>query len=132
MLLRPIGLALCCAVACCLAGCSGGADVQSLAKDVDTLKVAVRSLQVMEPYRPVTITYQLVDVGRKGKVVGYIESDVHITKGERVFLGDDIWDVVYVKIFTTPDQTSGNGQRHRVSQIQLLVSFGGKGRDPDK
>lgn len=129
---KSAGLALLCLVGGCVVGCSSGEDVQSVAKDVDTLKVAVRALQSVESYRPVTITYQLVDIARSAKVVGYIESDVHITKGERVFLGDDIWDVEFVKVFTRPDQKTGDVQGYRILQVQLMVSFGGKARDPGK
>jgi hypothetical protein len=49
--------------------------------------------------------------------------------GDRVFLGDDMWDVVYVKVTTISIGNDGATPLYRNGVIELLVKFAGKGRD---
>ncbi len=76
------------------------------------------------------VLYEIFDSNR-AKAVGYLTSDVPIVQGDRVFLGDDLWDVKFVKVFTkstgkAPDDTP----RFVINRVQVLAEFGGKASDP--
>ena len=87
------------------------------------------------------ITYQLSDLERDRKNVGWVYSKHSFAKGDRIFLGDDIWEVAYVKAFTTKrsgfkfswEEDSALTQqpdKYDINLIELLVKFGGKATDP--
>jgi 3-deoxy-D-manno-octulosonate 8-phosphate phosphatase KdsC-like HAD superfamily phosphatase len=86
-------------------------------------------VEAMTTNTPSPVNYQLADVTRNSKVVGVIRSDIPIMKGDRVFLGDDIWDVDFVKVFTLPTSKVGDIQWYRSGTVELLVTFGGKAAD---
>lgn len=120
-------------------GCAQQSDVQalkqatsSLALKVDSLRTTARGLTYLASVSPSRMTYRLSDVGREAKVVGVIESDITIGKGDRVFLGDDMWDVEYVKVFTTPTNADAAPAEYSTNSVELLVRFAGKGIDAPK
>ena len=112
-------------------GCSWSNDeVRALRVQVDSLSTMVRNLEETASRVPTRIVYQLSDLGRASKTVGYIGSDVPLTKGDRIFLGDDMWDVAWVKVYTLDKGKQGDVPIYGISEVELLVTFAGKGKDP--
>lgn len=85
--------------------------------------------------------YYLLDTERD-KYVGIITTDITISKGERIFLGEDMYDVQYVKIMTDyvdlsksekadlkQDSETSDHKYYTIKAIELLVSFAGKAKD---
>jgi hypothetical protein len=118
-----------------LAGCDQGvsrqeAEVQALKVQLDSLRIGIQAISTTLASRPNQVLYSLKDLARS-KVVGNVWSDATIGVGDRVFLGDDIWDVKYVKLFMEGKPTeSGDQQYFSLGNVQLLVSFGGKATQP--
>jgi hypothetical protein len=100
------------------------------AQQADARKVLDR-VAILAANTPSPATYHLSDVARKSKAVATITSDIPIAKGDRIFLGDDMWDVKYVKIYTRPADASSDPPSFRSGNIEVLVTFGGKARDPE-
>ncbi len=101
------------------------------------LRVQDRLLPAYARLGPVSC-YQLSDIDRDSKNVGRVYSKHSFSKGDRIFLRDDIWDIVYVKAFTKKTFAAENYivggsadiESYNVDSIELLVKFGGKATDP--
>jgi hypothetical protein len=113
-------------------GSSARGEMQALKVQLDSLRSGIEAITTTLASRPNQVLYHLQDLARS-KVVGNVWSDATIGVGDRVFLGDDIWEVKYVKLFMAGKPTDVNEQQYfSLGNIQLLVSFGGKATEPNK
>lgn len=118
------------------AGCTGSGSPQGASpesahtlRDVDSLKALLREIRGLSLATPSRVQYQLSDVARNSKAVGAIYSDVQIAKGDRVFLGDDMWDVAFVKVYTHATTSNADQHDYLSGSVELLVTFAGKAKD---
>jgi hypothetical protein len=125
-------------------GCSNETQ-ERLSRIEDRLQAADSLLKLQDRLLPVyarygtTTSYRLSDFERN-KIVGVVYSKHSISKGDRIFLGDDIWDVLCVKVATTKNERTssvqsdpmalGEPDTYDISTVELLVKFGGKATDP--
>lgn len=142
-MIRPILVLI--GVVFILVGCQNDTD-ERIARMEERLNLADSSLTRQEARIAIVYqqgkptSYQLSDMERDRKNVGWVTSKHSFTKGDRIFLGDDIWDVVYVKAFTSEafspvlEKSALQGttpvRNYYVESIELLVKFGGKATDP--
>lgn len=133
---RATGLFLLAFVGVCATSCVGKEDVQAIRKDLAQLQELQKKnaellgrIDKNAANTPSPVLYVLSDVSRQGKNIAIVVSSVHITKGDRLFLGEDMWDVEYVKIYTKPVDSDGAAPKFVNGTVELLVTFGGKAKD---
>lgn len=110
---------------------SSSRQTERLRVDVDSLKALIQGVDESMRAEREKHLYVLSDVARDNLTVAAIRSDRSIGVGERIFLGEDMWDVIYVKVSTTPTVVDrafrGNPPTYETSGCELLVRFAGKG-----
>ena len=102
-------------------------EISNISLKIDGTNASIKSMQDAAKIRG--LVYALNDI-KRDKIVGIIHIDHSLKQGDRVFLGEDMYDINYVKVFPTKSDQQFDGKDvWSGGSIELLVSFAGKATD---
>jgi hypothetical protein len=93
---------------------------------VDSIQKTTRGIPALLLYQSPLTEYTLSDLSRDAKKVGTFTTGTRVGAGDRIFLGDDMWDVKFVKVIGSQPDTA---KASSIFYVELLVEYGGKAKD---
>lgn len=93
---------------------------------VDSIQKTTHGIPALLFYQSPLTEYTMSDLSRDAKKVGTFTTGTRVGAGDRIFLGDDMWDVKFVKVIGSQPDTA---KASSILYVELLVEYGGKAKD---